>query len=363
MGLPLTEETIADYLKQQNYTTTAIGKWHLGAHQTLRPNKRGFDEFYGFLSGGHRYFPEELTLQDLSEIKSQFDGYKTKLLRNNTRVEETEYLTDAFSREAVSFVKRKGNNPFFMYLAYNAPHSPLQATDKYLNRFKDIKDPKRRTYAAMVSAMDDGIGLLLNQLEQQNLTNNTLIFFLSDNGGPTNDNASNNSPLRGFKGDFFEGGITVPFAMKWPAQITANTIYNKPVISLDIFATIVGYLGCKTKSELDGQDLLPFLKSDNNKHPHEFLYWRNFEKNKFAIIQHDFKLIEEQDNQKFLFNLGQDVKETNNLIQTNITKLDFLKKELWNWKKLLQAPKFDGLLDDDIYTKSHPDRYQITIHK
>jgi arylsulfatase A-like enzyme len=203
MGLPLTEETIADYLKQQNYTTTAIGKWHLGAHQTLRPNKRGFDEFYGFLSGGHRYFPEELTLQDLSEIKSQFDGYKTKLLRNNTRVEETEYLTDAFSREAVSFVKRKGNNPFFMYLAYNAPHSPLQATDKYLNRFKDIKDPKRRTYAAMVSAMDDGIGLLLNQLEQQNLTNNTLIFFLSDNGGPTNDNASNNSPLRGFKGVFF----------------------------------------------------------------------------------------------------------------------------------------------------------------
>jgi arylsulfatase A-like enzyme len=363
MGLPLTEQTIANYLKQQNYTTTAIGKWHLGAHQTLRPNKRGFDEFYGFLSGGHRYFPEELTLQDLSEIKSQFDGYKTKLLRNNSRVEETEYLTDAFSREAVSFVKRKGNNPFFMYLAYNAPHSPLQATDKYLDRFKDIKDPKRRTYAAMVSAMDDGIGLLLNQLEQQNLTNNTLIFFLSDNGGPTNDNVSNNSPLRGFKGDFFEGGIRVPFAMKWPAQITANTIYNKPVISLDIFATIAGYLGGKTKSELDGQDLLPFLKSDNNKYPHEFLYWRNFEKNKFAIIQHDFKLIEEQDNQKFLFNLGQDVKETNNLIQTNITKLDFLKKELWNWRKLLQAPKFDGLLDDDIYTKSHPDRYQITIHK
>ena len=165
-GLPLEEETISEYLKKAGYNTMAIGKWHLGAHTSQRPLNRGFDEFFGFLSGGHKYFPEELTRNDLSEVRSQFDAYNTKLLKNDKRVDENEYLTDAFSREAVNFIAKQNQKPFFLYLAYNAPHAPLQATEKYLSRYHHIKNKKRKTYAAMVSAVDDGVGLILNKLKE-----------------------------------------------------------------------------------------------------------------------------------------------------------------------------------------------------
>ena len=138
MGLPLSEYTLADLFKSKNYKTSAIGKWHLGAHESLRPLNRGFDEFFGFLTGGHRYFPEEWTLEDETKVKSQGDAYRTKLLRNDQRVEENEYLTDALSREAIDFIDRNNDNPFFIYLAYNAPHGPLQATKKYLDRYDPV---------------------------------------------------------------------------------------------------------------------------------------------------------------------------------------------------------------------------------
>lgn len=210
MGLPLSEETLADVLKKANYKSLAIGKWHMGAHESLHPLKRGFDDFYGFLDGGHRYFPKELTINDLSEVKSGSDGYRTKLLRNYTRVDEKEYLTDAFSREAVSYIEKNKNNPFFIYLAYNAPHGPLQATEKYLSRFSQMKEGDRKTYAAMVSAVDDGVGLIQAKLKELNLYENTIVVFLSDNGGPENKNGSDNGMLRGQKG-FIRGWHSCAF--------------------------------------------------------------------------------------------------------------------------------------------------------
>src|SRR3546814_791010 len=165
MGLPLSERTLADLLKPAGYRTMAIGKWHLGSHASLHPNRRGFDEFFGFLSGGHRYLPEEWTLNDEFGARSQYDGYRTKLLRNSEVVEETEYLTDALSREAVRFIRENAHQPFFLYLAYNAPHTPLQATSNYLDRVAGIADEKRQTYAAMITAMDDGVGRVLDELE------------------------------------------------------------------------------------------------------------------------------------------------------------------------------------------------------
>ncbi|MBK8515717.1 MAG: sulfatase-like hydrolase/transferase [Saprospiraceae bacterium] len=197
MGLPLSEETLAEALKKANYKSVALGKWHLGAYQTLRPLNRGFDDFFGFLSGGHQYFPENMTLEDEFEVKAQFDAYKTKLLKNNQRIEEKEYLTDAISREAVYSIEKYKDEPFFLYVAYNAPHAPLQATGKYLSRFEAISDNKRKTYAAMVSAIDDGVGRILEKLDLLGLTDNTIICFLSDNGGPEKVNASNNGILRG----------------------------------------------------------------------------------------------------------------------------------------------------------------------
>jgi arylsulfatase A-like enzyme len=365
MGLPLDQQTLADFLKKQNYTTGAIGKWHLGAHQTLRPNKRGFDEFYGFLDGGHRYLPEELTMQDLSEARSEYDGYKTKLLRNETRVEEKEYLTDAFSREAVSFVERNHQKPFFLYLAYNAPHSPLQATEKYLKRFEQIKNIKRRTYAAMVSALDDGVGKLLDKIRDLQLAQNTLIFFLSDNGGPTGDNASSNAPFRGQKGDFFEGGIHVPFAAQWIGHLPQGVSYDAPVSSLDIFATAAALVNAKAKNPLDGVNLMPFVSGKNKGVPHEALYWRNYDKDKFCMVTPNFKRIDEKGKAPLFFNLKNDISETTDMANTpgNQSVMDEFEKKINTWKGLLSVPKFLGLLEDTQYSREHPERWKVSVHK
>ncbi|WP_100630283.1 sulfatase-like hydrolase/transferase [Algoriphagus formosus] len=356
MGLPLTEETMADLLKRAGYRTGVIGKWHLGAHPSLVPNKRGFDEFYGFLSGGHQYFPEKWDLQDLSEARNQWDGYRTKLLKNYERVNEEEYLTDALSREAVDFVKRNADQPFFLYLAYNAPHAPMQATEKYLSRFPDIKDEKRKTYAAMVSAVDDGVGELLEMLKTLNLEENTLVFFLSDNGGPTKDNASSNLPLRGFKGDFFEGGIRVPFALQWKGQIPSGKRFDAPVISLDIFATAAALANVQPKNEIDGVNLVPFLTGEKAGNPHQDLYWRNYNVNRFAIRSAGSKLIEEP-KKALLFDLSADISESRNLFSIQESLTQNLTEKLNAWKKQLKDPLFLGLGADEEYSRLHPDRF------
>ena len=264
MGLPLSEQTIPDVLNKVNYRTKAIGKWHLGAHESLVPESRGFDEFYGFLIGGHRYFPEDLTLNDLTEAGRQMDGYITKIYDNGKRINTKKYLTEELSDNAVKFIDNNSDNPFFLYLSYNAPHTPLQATKKDLDRNKHIDIEKRRTYAAMVSSMDDGIGLILDKLEEKNISDNTIVVFFSDNGGVEWYNFSDNGVLRGIKGDFFEGGIRVPFTMQWPNKIKAGIKYDKPIIALDIFATaaVAATAEKYIKNEIDGVDLLPYLNGD-----------------------------------------------------------------------------------------------------
>ena len=159
-GLPVEEETIAEVLKKSNYNNAVIGKWHMGTHPRFHPLERGFDYFFGFLSGGHNYFPEKLNINDLSEVKRKWQWYATKIKENRTVVEIEDYLTDELSQSAVKYIEKQVSNDqhFMLYLAYNAPHTPLQATPKYLSRFDHIKDPKRKTYAAMVSAVDDGVG-------------------------------------------------------------------------------------------------------------------------------------------------------------------------------------------------------------
>lgn len=359
MGLPLTEETLAQALNKANYKSVALGKWHLGAHKSQRPLKKGFDDFFGFLSGGHQYFPELWTLKDEFEVKAQFDAYKTKLLRNNERIEEKEYLTDALSREAVNYIEKYKKESFFMYLAYNAPHTPLQATEKYLNRFEHIKDSKRKTYAAMVSAVDDGVGNILDKLENLGLTENTIICFLSDNGGPEKTNASNNGMLRGGKGDLFEGGIHVPFALKWPAKIPKGITYDAPVISLDIFSTVIAQssIPIQPKNELDGVNLIPYITGETKEPPHDYLFWRKFDQNKVACRNSDgYKWIVNKD-EHMLFNLVEDISEATNLIQRDNEIFKTLQANYKNWNSQMSDPIFDGLGDDKEYNKKHPNRY------
>src|SRR5256886_6775931 len=259
LGLPFQEVTLPQMLKPAGYVSGLVGKWHLGSAPNLRPNQRGFDEFYGFLLGDSPYFSSGQAI-----------------LRNNTPVTESAYLTDAFTREAVSFINNHAAQPFFLWLSYNAPHLPLQAPQNYLDRVSpNITDPKQRLYAAMIIALDDGIGQVLQTLQTQNLLNNTLIFFLSDNGSPGS--PGRNLPLRGFKYDVLDGGIHVPFVVQWTGQLPANTVFNDPVWSLDIVPTVASVAGVSlpTNRPYDGLNILPYL-TGAPVIPARTLFWRWF---------------------------------------------------------------------------------------
>ena len=343
-GLPLEEKMISEVLNPIGYTSGIVGKWHMGTHPKFRPNKRAFDHFYGFLSGGHRYFPHELTIDKIENAKEQWSWYKTKLLENTKQVEIDEYLTDELSNEAVEFIEREKDNPFFLYLAYNAPHGPLQATKQYLERNRHIRDKKRRTYAAMVTAVDDGVGRVLKKLDDLGIDDNTVIFFLSDNGGARN-KGSSNAPLRGHKSDYFEGGIRVPFAVRWPQQIPQGINYNYPVSSLDILATFVGITKAPTAKErpLDGVNLIPFITGKNKTPPHDILFWRNFDQGIVASRQGSNKIITSQTIGEHLYNLDTDMAETANLVEKNNAVFEGQKAKAKSWEKALIDPIFKPL--------------------
>jgi len=201
-GLPRSETTLAERMKSFGYATGMVGKWHLGYRQELQPTRRGFDEFFGFLEGANNYLPGRR-------------GARNPILRGTEPVEEKEYLTDAFAREAAAFIDKRARDPFFLYLAFNAVHSPMEAIEGYLRRFSSIKDEKRRTYAAMSAALDDGVGRVLSALRRHRLEEDTLLFFWSDNGGPTPQTTSSNLPLRGYKAQVYEGGIRIPAMVQW----------------------------------------------------------------------------------------------------------------------------------------------------
>ncbi len=355
IGLPLTEQTLPEFLQQAGYNTMGIGKWHLGVHEQFRPWKRGFNQFFGFLGGGHRYFPEEYTIAHHDSAKNEAQSYRTRLIRNEDVIEVSDYLTDVLSREAVSFIEQNKEQPFFLYLAYNAPHAPLQATPKYLNRFEHIKDNKRKTYAAMVSAVDDGVGTILDKLAQLNLTENTIVVFLSDNGGPEQDNASNNGVLRAGKSSLYEGGIRVPFAMQWPKHIKPNTRFEQPVISLDLFATIAANIKerIEPKNELDGVNLIPFLKGEKNNAPHEYLFWRQYDQKNYAVLhQTGFKEVIIKDTSFQLYNVKSDIGEVTNLADQRKQLLNGFEIQRKKWEANTILPIFFGLNQEDQYNKA-----------
>ena len=279
IGLPLSQTTLADRLKSAGYATGLVGKWHLGAAPKFHPQKRGFDEFFGFLGGAHTYFVDR----------------STDVFRGTEPVKESAYLTDAIGREAVSFIERHKGGPFFLEVAFNAVHTPMNATDARLARFASIPDKTRRTYAAMLSALDEAAGAVLRKVREAGLEDDTLVVFISDNGGPTmlgtTINGSRNDPLRGSKRTTLEGGIRVPFVLSWKGKLPAGKVYDKPVIQLDILPTALAAAGVAAKPEwgLDGVDLLPHLAGRDGASPHDTLYWRLG--GQAAVRRGDWKLV------------------------------------------------------------------------
>ena len=309
---------------------------------------------FGHLGGGHHYFPEQLTIKESHAAKDEKESYKTWIMRNHEPVQTTKYLTDEFSDEAVGFLERNKDKPFFLFLSYNAPHTPLQATEKYLKRFPGIKNKKRRTYAAMVSAMDDGIGRVLAKLKELELEKDTMIFFLSDNGGPENKNASDNGPLRGQKSDVWEGGFRVPFAVKWFGRLPSGVTYNHPVSALDIFATATALAKAPSDPErpLDGVNLVPYLTGENSGVPHEAIFLRKFDQQRYAVRCGDYKLVLPGTGKKpVLFNLAQDIGETKNIHPSAPEKAQELEALRRQWDAELIEPRFLGLIHTEAWKK------------
>ena len=358
MGLPLSEQTLPDVLNNVDYKTKAIGKWHLGAHESLVPERRGFDEFFGFIIGGHRYFPEDLTLNDLTEARRQMDGYITRIYDNGNRIDTKKYLTEELSDNAVQFIEDNSDDPFFLYLSYNAPHTPLQATERDLERNSHIEIEKRRTYAAMVSSMDDGIGLILDKLEEKKISENTIVIFFSDNGGVEWYNFSDNGILRGIKGDFFEGGIRVPFTMQWPKKIKPGIIYDKPIIALDVFATVASAASAEKyiMNDIDGVDLLPYINGEKSGMPHEYLYWQNPDKDIDVVRDDRYKYLRIKGDE-YIFDLKNDISEETNIIDSSKPIYDRLKSQFKEWEKDMIDPVFMDLGMGKEYNKLNPNRW------
>jgi len=272
-GLPLSEITLADLLKKAGYATGAFGKWHLGIELPCHPLKRGFDEFYGFLGhGAHDYF----------DLKRKPEAPYNSIWRNLEIIDDASYLTDNLAREAVSFIERHRSGPFFVYLAFNAVHWPLQAPEEDIKRFH-TPDPQRNIYLAMLYRMDLAVGRVLDALERWGLEDETLVFFLSDNGGARNNHA-HNGKLRDFKHSVYEGGIRVPFLVSWPGQIPQGKVVREPVICLDILPTVCAAAGIELPASrvYDGKNLLPLLQGKVSGPVHEVLFWDGDE-NKRAV--------------------------------------------------------------------------------
>jgi arylsulfatase A-like enzyme len=313
-GLPLEEKTLAERLRSHGYATGMVGKWHLGFRPELTPPERGFAEFFGFLSGMRSYFPRE---------KGE------AILRGSDPVRETDYLTTAFGREAAGFVDRHRNEPFFLYLAFNSVHAPLEATDRDLDRFPGIADPKRRAYAAMLASMDDAVGALLGKLRETGLEESTLLFFLSDNGGPTRETTARNRPLRGRKGQLHEGGIRVPFFARWKGRIRAGRTSEDPVIALDIAATALAAAGLEAPKEFDGVDLLPHIEGRTARPPHDALFWRYGDQR--AVRAGEWKLFSRAGREE-LYHLGRDEGEERDLAQAEPERARALRELLARWE-------------------------------
>jgi arylsulfatase A-like enzyme len=318
-GMPVSEITVADVLRKKGYATGVVGKWHVGIEPEYRPLRRGFDEFYGFLGhGAHDYFKLDIT-----------DEY-TSIYRNDKPINDTGYLTNNLAREAVSFIERHQKHPFFLYLPFNAVHWPLQALQKHIDRF-NTGDRNRDIYLAMLVCMDEAIGRVLDALKRTGVDGNTLIIFFSDNGGAKK-NFANNGVLRDYKQTVYEGGIRVPFIVRWPGRLPKGAVCDEPVISVDVMPTICAAVGARLPDDrvYDGRDMLPALRGETKEPLHKALFWDDGT-DQWAVRAGKWKLLSRKGSLE-LYDLHADIGEKNNLKQQYPEIVERLQRTFKTWK-------------------------------
>lgn len=335
IGLPSEEPTLAELMKKQGYATALIGKWHLGIIPECHPCNRGFDEFYGFLNSCYRYF-------DLGNAKPPYG-----IMRNFEHVHEEEYLTDAFAREGEDFIKRHQDDPFFLFVSFNAVHTPLMFDEDPgdvkipLNGTDDVKE-NRRMLVNMIEGLDRGVGRIMKQLKRCGLEEDTLVFFLSDNGGAEATGAYSNGPLRDYKGTCYEGGIRVPFFVSQPGTVQAGKECSVPVSALDLVATSIEAAGgtLPTDRVYDSVSLLSGLTGEAAM-PARPLFWAGF--GMPTVRLGDWKLIVRNKKAPELYNIRKDIGETTNLADAHPERVADMKKMIKSWQAELPPLKFRWL--------------------
>jgi len=346
LGLDVGERTMADLLRAAGLYTGIIGKWHQGSRPEFAPIARGFEEFFGFYAGSTNFIEPDLPgviNGESIEPRANASFWKQILREPGRQVVNNadKYLTEELTRETLEFLDRNADRPFFLYLAHAAPHTPLQTTQKYYDRFPDIADERQRIYAAMVSALDDGVGAVLDRLDALGLADDTLIVFLSDNGCAAYTNLCDCS-LRGGKLTLLEGGTRIPFLMRWPRGLPAGQVYGHPVTALDVLPTVLRAVGASAPEEprRDGVDLAPFVHGTTQGVPHETLYWRS--EPLLAVRQGPWKLWESRDGAfSYLFDLSSDPGEQNDLAASQPDRVRRLREDFDAWSSDLVAPAWD----------------------
>lgn len=352
-GIPDEELLLPEILQHAGYRTGLCGKWHLGNADKFHPDKHGFDYHYGFYEAFTLYSPEKTA--GIEEHRHDYFANKhiwrqgregsSAIRINDSIVEEEEYLTFAIARESINFLKHQSDKPFFLLSAFNAPHTPFQVPEEYFNRYSDIPDHNKRVYYAMISALDDAIGMILDALEETGLDTNTIIIFASDNGGATYTGATDNGPLMGGKFSQFEGGINIPMIMQWKGNIRPGQVYSKQVSLMDIFPTAIeaSKIPPTEDRKTDGIDLIKLLDSPEQT-SHEYLFWRT-DYNK-AIRSEEWKMIwNTRDEQVFLYDISENNFERKNVAGENSQVIGNLKKIYEEWEKEMKEPLWPGVME------------------
>ncbi len=353
-GLPLSEVTLAEVLRRQGYRTAIMGKWHLGGFGDHIPIRRGFDYHYGFYEAHTLYADPndpDIVNQRRPDFSDRFvwdhgrEG-NCALRRNDQIVDEKVYLTDKIADESIHWLEANHDGPFFLYVPFSAPHTPFQVPRRYWDRFADVTDPTKRVYAAMIASLDDAVGRIMDTLRRLGLDERTLVFFLSDNGGATYTGATDNAPLKGGKFTNFEGGINVPYLVRWPGTIAPGAPCSHPVSALDVFATAVDVAGADlpTDRPYDGVSLMPYLTGHTTAPPHEALFWRaEYHK---AIRKGDWKLVkDEMSGRTVLYDLATDKSERRNLAAAHPEVVRDLEHVLTRWENEMVSPLWPRVMD------------------